>query len=102
MSHDVSGEAASVRALFRHWPATRHLADRLKPIRFEKQDGTVDTGFNMADLLPVFEEFVRIVDGLQKPPAMMRECAENVRKALPTLRAFDADPLTVMASGANN
>jgi hypothetical protein len=82
------------------FPELRHLAGRLKRIKFLDTNGMEQEGIATASVLPVLEEVVAIA---QRHPRnrRLREMGLRVAGMLPTLRAFDADPLTVLMNGVN-
>lgn len=99
---DVSDDCRDeVRAVFCRWKATEHLGAKLKLMQFENMRGEVETGVETGSLIEVLEEFVKITNGLRRAPVEMREIKKRALSMLPTLRAFHADPHTVMDSGVN-
>lgn len=90
-----------VRALFCQWPCTKHLGAKLKLIQVEVRPGVVETTIETGSMIAVLEEFIEIARRMAPPPRGMREMAARAAQMLPTLRAFNADPFTVMSSGVN-
>lgn len=70
-------------AFFERWPSTAHLAGRLTSIR--GRDGR--SRFDVAQLIDVLGEFLRIVDGMDIAPVDLRDAAARMREALPELEA---------------
>lgn len=70
-------------AFFERWPSTAHLARRLTSVR--GRDGR--TRFDVAQLVDLLGEFLRIVDAMDIAPVDLRDAAARVREALPELEA---------------
>jgi len=78
-----------VMALLASWPETAHLAQRVAAaaMPFRTKANTIESGYPLHAVVPIFEEFIAITDTLSAAPAHMRAVADNLRDALPGLRA---------------
>jgi hypothetical protein len=86
--------------VLRSFPELQHLAGRVKRIKYLDTNGAEQEGVETSSMLPVLEEVVVIAERHPRN-RRLREMGLRVAGMLPTLRAFDADPLTVLASGVN-
>lgn len=94
----TDGSGDDLCSLFAYWPETRHLGARLKLLWVER-GGSAEICVDTDSLIPVLEEFVVISETCTSTE--MHAVAEKIRRMLPTIKAFDADPNTVMESGVN-
>lgn len=94
-------DADSLRGLFAQWPQTAHLGATLRTVDVE-MSGRVVPCVEAGSLANALDAFIAIADGLGRAaPREMRLTANKARGMVASLRAFDADPLTVMRSGVN-
>lgn len=91
----------TINQLLLRWPQTAHLSALIKSVAIELPDGSVDTALPTTEIIAVFEEFIRISDAMRHPPRDMRAVAARMHRMLPGIRAFDADPHSVMRNGVN-
>lgn len=98
---DFDKAAGLVPSFLHGWHRTAHLSSKLIALRIRGTNNEEREGYEVGAVVALVEEFVAIVEAHDDAPPEMVNVAKRMRDALPSLRAFHADPWNVIKHGIN-